>query len=328
MGRRVQCVAMSSTLQQSPMRILSLLLFIFVISPLMAAKAPGLKLIAEVKGFASPESVAWDGTHYYVSNVGKELKPTEKDGDGFISRMDAKGENLELKFIDKLNAPKGILVVGKTLFVCDIDVLLGFDLASKEKTMEISFAKDGVQFLNDVCDAGLGKLLVSATDKNKVYVVDTEKKSAAAITFDVAPNGPNGLLFYKDEDDAFLLLVEWGNDNKPNGNLKAYTLDKSLLKGTHESLPEGFPVKDGYLDGIAAICDEKGEPKSMLYSDWVAFKPEGKLYWLSDEPVTQADLTIPKGPVGGPADFFFEPKSSVIALPCMLEGRVLLLKLE
>ena len=74
------------------------------------AAAPSLKLLAEVKGCASPESVATDGSHYYVSNVGKELKPTDKDGDGFISRMDLKGENLELRFIDGLNAPKGLLV--------------------------------------------------------------------------------------------------------------------------------------------------------------------------------------------------------------------------
>ncbi|MCX6880802.1 MAG: hypothetical protein NTW21_44425 [Verrucomicrobia bacterium] len=304
-------------------------LFILLALPhLMADEAPTLKLIAEVKGFASPESIAWDGTHYYVSNVGKELKPTAKDGDGFISRMDAKGDHLELNFIDKLNAPKGMVVVGKTLYVCDVDVLLGFDLDSKEKTVEISLAKDGVQLLNDVCAASAGKLLVSATDKNKVYVVDTEQKTFAEIGFDKAPSGPNGLLYAKGDDGAYLILVEWGRDNQPNGNLKGYRLDRTLLKATYEAAPEGFPVKDGYLDGIAVLCDDQGEPQSLLYSDWVALKPEGKLFWVGmDDPIIRTELTIPKGPPGGPADFFLEAKSAVLALPCMLEGRVLLLQL-
>mgnify|MGYP000385513130 CR=1 FL=1 len=107
-------------------------LLALLVSALHAAAAPStLKVIAEIKGFSSPESIAWDGSHYYVSNVGKELKPMEKDGDGFISRMDAKGEILQLDFIGKLNAPKGMIVIEKTLYVCDVDVLLGFDLITR-----------------------------------------------------------------------------------------------------------------------------------------------------------------------------------------------------
>ncbi len=67
-------------------------LLMLLVPVLHAAPASAtLKMIAEIKGFSSPESIAWDGSHYYVSNVGKELKPMENDGDGFISRMDAKG---------------------------------------------------------------------------------------------------------------------------------------------------------------------------------------------------------------------------------------------
>lgn len=164
--------------------------------------APSLKLVSEVKGFSSPESAAWDGSHYLVSNVGKELKPTAKDGDGFISRMDAKGENLKLDFITGLNAPKGLLVIGNTLYVCDIDVLLGFDLESGKKNFEVSFAADGVTFLNDICAAGEGRAMVSATDKNMVYLVDLREKSATPLKFDHAPKGPNGLAFVVADDGA------------------------------------------------------------------------------------------------------------------------------
>jgi hypothetical protein len=177
---------------------------VFLIIPLQLAvtAAPSLKLVAEVKGFASPESIAWDGTHYYVSNVGKELKPTEKDG---------------------------------------------------------------VQFLNDVCAAGADKLLVSATDKNLVYLIDLKEKSAKPIKFDHAPNG---LIFTNAEEETYLGIAEWGG-------------------------------KLFYYDSREA------EPSQAL-----------------------ADLTIPNGPVAGPADFFYDSKTAALVLPCMMEGRVLVMKLE
>ncbi|MCF7674836.1 MAG: hypothetical protein K9N23_11610 [Akkermansiaceae bacterium] len=293
---------------------------------LHGAAAPSLKLIAEVKGFASPESVATDGSHYFVSNVGKELKPTDKDGDGFISRMGPKGENLELRFIDGLNAPKGLLVQDGTLFVCDVDTLLAFDLATKKKSFELSFAKDGVKFLNDVCAAPNGRLIVSATDQNKLYLVSPKDQSFAAIQVDKAPKGPNGLAFITDDEDTYLLVAEWGSENKPNGSIRCYALDPTLLKGTEEDPGDDFPVKAGYQDGLA-ILSEEGEPMGVLYSDWVDFKPVGKLFLVTGENGKCHDLTIPSGPVAGPADFLYEPKTSTIALPCMMEGRVLLMTL-
>ncbi len=298
---------------------------------LMAGDNPSLDLIAEVKGFSHPESVAWDGSFYYVSDIGKEMKPTDKDGDGSIFRMDAKGEKLEADFITKLNAPKGLLVIKNTLYVCDIDTLLGFDLETKKKTFEVSFAKDGVTFLNDVCSAGDGKLFVSATDKNKIYLVDVVGKSAKEVTLDKAPNGPNGLVFWKEENDAYLVVVEWGGENKPNGIIKGYNLDETLLKGTYDAMPEDSRLKSGYLDGVALMSNTKGATTGLLYSDWVDFKPVGKLFCLSRGESDQMQITsldIPKGPPGGPADFFYDPKTSNIALPCMLEGRVLLLHLN
>jgi sugar lactone lactonase YvrE len=304
-----------------------LVLFSVLCAPLAmrAAEAPTLTLKAERKGFASPESVASDGTHYYVSNVGKELKPMDKDGDGFISRMDANGDELDLHFIDGLNAPKGMLVSDGTLFVCDVDVLLGFDLATRKKTLELSFAKDGVQFLNDVCAAPDGRLFVSATDKNALYLADPKGKSAAPIQLDIAPKGPNGLATLDYDGATILVVAEWGDDDKPNGSLRGYKLDATFTKGTREANDEDFPVKSGFKDGLALVTAD-GKPVGFLHSDWVDFKSGGKVYLLCES--GYHDLAIPKGPVGGPADLFYDSKASTLALPCMIDGRLLLLKLN
>lgn len=296
--------------------------------------APSLMPVSEVKGFSSPESAAWDGTHYFVSNVGKELKPTEKDGDGFISRMDAKGENLKFDFITGLNAPKGLLVVGNTLYACDIDVLLGFDLKSGKKNFEVSFAADGVRFLNDICAAGDGRAMVSATDKNTVYLVDLREKSAKPLKFDHPPKGPNGLAFMvadvagQEQGDPYLLVAEWGADGNPDGNLRLYGLDAALTNAQEEEKPEDFPVKNGYLDGVAVITRD-GSPETLLYSDWVGFKPGGKLLLCNpEEKNSLTELEIPWGPVAGPADFLYEDKAGSLVLPSMMDGRVLILKLK
>ena len=307
------------------MKNLALLLFLLGLHRTVAAEPPALELVAEVKGFASPESVAWDGTYYYVSNVGKELKPYAKDGDGFISRMDAKGANLQLDFISKLNAPKGLMAVGNTLYVCDIDTLLGFDIATRKKTLEISFAKDRVQLLNDVCAAEEGKLLVSATDKNKIYLIDLAGKTSVEVKFDKAPIAPNGLAYTNRFGQPSLFVAGWGTDNLPNGVIFPYTLDQSLLSATRQHQPEA--MKSGHLDGVA-FAFPAGYKVVFLYSNWVDFKLAGKLccFYSARRPIQS--LPIPKGPVAGPADFLYVAETSMIALPCMMEGRILLMELQ
>ena len=188
-----------------------------------------------------------------------------------------------------------------------------------------------MRFLNDVCAAGAGKLMVSATDKNLVYLVDLNDKSATQVKFDKAPKGPNGLAFITADKDAYLLVAEWGTDNQPNGSIRAYRLEESLLVAEDQEKPKDLQMKDGYMDGLAVIM-KNGEPQSFLYSDWVGFRPGGKLIHCNtetDDPKNSlTELAIPNGPVAGPADFFYDPKTSTLVLPCMMDGRVLLMKLE
>src|SRR3546814_10167804 len=65
-----------------------------------------------------PESVTYDGKFYYISNIGTEPNPTVEDGDGFISKVSDEGliiDRLYLPRRGKLNAPKGMCVIGKLL---------------------------------------------------------------------------------------------------------------------------------------------------------------------------------------------------------------------
>ena len=97
------------------------------------ASHPASAGITEVwaSGFDLPgDRVAFDAktNSYYVSSIGKD--PMAKDGNGFISKLDADGKVVSLKWATGLNGPKGSGVAGDHLFVADIDELVEIDLAT------------------------------------------------------------------------------------------------------------------------------------------------------------------------------------------------------
>src|SRR6266496_958619 len=88
--------------------------------------------VVAVEGFLTPESVLHDTAQdiYFVSNINGS--PTAKDNNGFISRLRPDGAVENLKFIEggkngvTLNAPKGLALLGDTLWVADIDAVRAF----------------------------------------------------------------------------------------------------------------------------------------------------------------------------------------------------------
>src|SRR5215831_227134 len=102
--------------------------------PVKAAAPPPPLRITVSDSFNAPESVLYDpqADIYLVSNINGT--PLAKDNNGFISRVSPdSGKVVQLKWIAggangvTLNAPKGMGIVGDTLFVADIDVVRMFN---------------------------------------------------------------------------------------------------------------------------------------------------------------------------------------------------------
>jgi sugar lactone lactonase YvrE len=118
-------------------------------------------------GFSTPESVLHDpeADVYLVSNI--DGQPLEKDGNGFISRLSPEGEVSDLKWIDgtaegvTLNAPKGMAILGDSLYVADIDCVRVFVRTTGAPAGDICI--EGATFLNDVAVDPNGSLYVSDT---------------------------------------------------------------------------------------------------------------------------------------------------------------------
>lgn len=268
----------------------------------------GLASTVTIEGFSSPESTIVNKKDLYVSNVGKELKPTLKDGDGFISKLDINGNIKELHFIDGLDAPKGMGIVGNTLFVADINTLRGFDLSTKKEVFNIIF--EGVNFLNDITVKDSNTLFIGASDTSTIYEVNISNKSYKKLVDFTVANG----LFY---EDGILYAAELGSNtqNMFDGKGKLFKID---LKDNNKLTQLG--TFEGVLDGVTKIGDK------VYVSDWGNAEKSGiiRVYDLKTkkESVLEAELFM------GAADFWIDEKSKKIFMPQKIGGKVSIFDLK
>ena len=268
----------------------------------------GFASTVTVEGFSSPESTIVNKNDLYVSNVGKELKPTLKDGDGFISKLDINGKIKELHFIDGLDAPKGMGIVGNTLFVADINILRGFDLSTKKEVFNVVF--EGVNFLNDITVKDSNTLFIGASDTSAIYEVNIASKSYKKLMDFTVTNG----LFY---EDGILYAAQLGSStqNMFDGKGKLYKID---LKDNNKLTQLG--TFEGVLDGVNKVGNK------VYVSDWGNAKKTGiiRVYDLKTkkESVLEAELFM------GAADFWIDEKSKKIFMPQMIGNKVTIFDLK
>ena len=275
---------------------------------ILSAQAAGPSRVIE--GFASPESVLKDPQrpYVYVSNVGKELRPTAKDGDGFISRLSARGDILEKRYLPvegTLNAPKGMAMIRRTLFVADIDRIVGFNVDTRQQVFVLDFSAEGTRFLNDLTVIDDKTLMVSATDKGTIYQVSLAG-SPRIRTVARGIEGVNGLYF--DPDSGRIYVVSFGE----NGHVGV------LQQGKEGWRYHALTGSIGQLDGVALLSD-----REVLFSDW-QHASEGTplgVYHLRTGKVSFLSLGVS---VDGPADFFYDQVTRQLWLPRMKENKVLI----
>ena len=108
-----------------------------------------------------------DGDTLFISNVAGE--GGDKDGEGWVSRLALDGTILEEKWVEGLNAPKGMAVRDGKLFVSDYDQYHVIDIASA--TIENTYPVDGAGFLNDIT-TWQGGVYMSDSGSARIFQVD------------------------------------------------------------------------------------------------------------------------------------------------------------
>lgn len=262
-----------------------------------------------VKGFNHVESVASDGKYIYAADIGKELKPTAKDGDGKIFKLDLKGKIIDSTFSKViLNAPKGITIANGILFAADIDRLVALDIKTGNKLYDITFA-DSISFLNDITVADKTTLYISATDKSKIYKVNLTSKTYSELVTDKTISSTNGLFF--DKKSNRLYVNGMGADNNANG-IVGY-IDLSNNKFTQLATIQGL------FDGIYLQGDK------LYTSNWVAFEKKGIIQIIDIKTNKVSEVKLNE-PIAGPADFTI--LKNQIIVPEMMTGAIQFINLK
>lgn len=247
-------------------RYIPMVLLCLWVTSTAVQSAPGdVELLWQLDGFSTPESVLHDPQAgvLYVSSM--EGGGYDKDGKGFISRVDLAGTMLERDWITGLNAPRGMGLVDRRLYVADIDRLLEIDVDSGRILNRYDIK--GAIFLNDVAVSATGEVYVSDTETNRIHRLREQQVS----TWLEGPalDHPNGLLV----EGTRLLIGSWGTWMDPDAPSPHLGRMLYVPLVDNPPAPQDLLGADpiGNLDGVQASGDG-----TWLVSDWVA----GKVYHL------------------------------------------------
>lgn len=261
-------------------------------------------------GLATPESVLHDADAdlYLVSNINGT--PLGLDDNGFISRFHPDGTLDALKWIDgaaadvTLHAPKGMALVGDTLFVSDITVVRMFHRNSGAPLGER--AVPGATFLNDVAAGPDGRVYVTDSGMDSTFApTGTDalwmfvNGEAQVVTQGAALGGPNGITVTPDG----VVVVGFG----AGGIIR-------VMPGS--SVFAELPTPDrGGFDGVERLADG-----SLLVSSW-----EGQAVYriAPDGTITTAVDSIPS-----PADIGWDAVRGRVLIPVFTEDRVEIRRLD
>ena len=267
----------------------------FDISAQEAFVSPKLeKVWTSPDGLNVPESACYNSTEgiIYVSNiVGMH---NIKDGEGFLSKLNGKGEFITKEWVTVLNAPKGIGCTKNKLFVTDIDQVVEVDLTSGKVTNTYRNSKS--KSLNDVTIASDGTVFISDSGGNCIFQI-----------------GKDSLEVFLQSDQ-----LEKMNGILAEGNLLYLGSKNNFISVDKKSKAIRILVENtGYLDGIVKVGKNK-----FVTSDF-----KGKVQLI--EPgkdievlMNTTDLKI------NAADLGYISSQNLLLVPTFLDNKVVAFKLK
>lgn len=263
----------------APRRALALAAALCLFAPLPARAAP-----PPAVGFERPESAHWHRGAWYVSNT---------DG-RYVSKLDAEGGVLELRWLDNLHGPFGLAAHGRLLFVSDTDRVVVADLRTGAIRRIVPFPD--ASLLNDVAVDRRGNAYVSDTCAGDIHRIRKGRARAQAL-ISLPGEGPNGLAVRGKR----LFVAGLGAIPGVCGDPTA--LGGRLLS-VHLKTGKVTPISDrlGALDGL------EPDGARFLVTDFAT----GRLLAVDAE-TGEASL-VATGPPSA-ADLGFDPDRRIVAIP-------------
>ncbi len=242
-----------------------------------------------------PESVCFDTKRQimYVTNI-DGTEPWGKDGKGSIGKVATDGKIIVAEWVQGLNAPKGMAIVGSNLFVADLSEVVIIDL--EQGTIVKKIKIDSAVGLNDVCVDKKGIVYVTDMKTKKLHRIDKAHQVTTLLT---GLKNPNGVLKTK----KYFFLLDAGT---------LYKIDKN------NNLTKIVDGLEGGTDGIEQVSNNE-----YIVTCWagavyhVNVKEKTKLLILDSRPekISSADLGINK-------------KENIIYIPTFFRNTVVAYKVN
>jgi sugar lactone lactonase YvrE len=270
---------------------------------------------ATVGGFLAPESVKWDSAQdiYFVSNINGN--PGAKDNNGYISVVGPAGMVRDSAFVGggkngvTLNAPKGMAIVGDTLWVADIDAVRGFNARTGAPVATVTVP--AAVFLNDIAVGPDGALYITDTGlritatgmehpgPDRIYRIAPSKDRAVSVAVEGHMlAGPNGIAWDKNRGQFIVVQIAGPDILAWKPGAAGPTI---IAKG-----PGGF-------DGVEIVGTDY----------WVSTWADSSVYRFRDS----TGVRVIKG-VPGPADIGYDAKRNRIIIPLLMGNTIEIWQLQ
>lgn len=270
-----------------------------------AASPAEARPVATARNLNNPEAVRYDADLdlWFVANVNGN--PSVKDKNGYISRLKSDGSVDSLKFIEggkrgvTLNAPKGMAIVGDTLWVADLDAVRAFNKRTGAPIATVNLV-GRAKFLNDIAvgpdgiyvtDSGLEGEKLDHKGPDQIFRIANRKATVALTLKNLA--APNG--------------ITW--DSAGSRFVIAPLRAKSIVTwAPGDSAPSPMAEGNGGYDGLEPLANGR-----FLVTSWT----DSSLNLLAN-----GQLTRIAGGLPSPADIGIDRKDGRVAVPLLLENRV------
>ena len=238
----------------------------------------------------TPESVLFDPSQkiLYVACINGGPKLENKSS--YIAKVGLDGKVIQLKFTENLNSTKGMGILGKNLYVTEMNQVAEIELSSGKILNR--YPVEGAKFLNDITiDSKKGIVYITDSGDAKVWAI--EKGKVTPVLSGDPLKGTNGLLF----ENGQLLIG--------NGDGTLYSMDPQTKKLST------IAKVGGGIDGIVALGN-----KTYIVTEWA-----GKIWHVKADGTTELKLDSSAEKINT-ADIGYDPASKTLFVPTFYHNTV------